>query len=320
MELIIEQTSRSGKLLQRHKVAGDTISIGRSLANDVVLADPYVCAHHLSVSCDESGQWLISDQDTVNGSFDGSQQRLEQGRVIASGDVISIGKTRLRFIYPDHPVAPTIRLSGIEGFIDRISSPLTMLTTIAIYMFFLVTGLYLQSFSEIKTSQLFSTIMIKLFGVSLLPLIFAFLARMFKHDARLLTQMVVCFSFAILFMLLSFVNAFLSFNSDLQWFNQGFDFITKLGLTFCFFWLCCYIAFHQSTLRRTVIAGSITLGIFLFGYLYTASSDKDFNPKPSYDSTLLAPEFAFSTAIPIKEFINDSESVFELSAELVEEE
>jgi hypothetical protein len=313
MELIIEQVSRSKKLLQRHQVEGSMINIGRGYDNDVILNDPYICAHHLSLNVGEDGRWQVCDNDTVNGSFTERQKPLKGCESIESGDVISIGKSYLRFIYPHQQVAPAIRLSGLEGLLNWLSSPMVVITVFCIYIGMLFGNYYMGSAVEIKTTQMLSNVFFRFVVMSLLPLLFALLARLFKHDARVLTQMVVWYSFFIIFLLFDGLSALINFNSNQSWMSNGFSYITQITLLFSLFWATFYIAFHQSPMRRSVTAGAITIGIYALSYLYNAGNSSDFNPKPMYDNTLLAPEFAISTPVSIEQFIADSESVFELS-------
>jgi hypothetical protein len=312
MELIIEQVSGTKKLLQRHKIKGSFIDIGRGYDNDLVLNDPYVCGRHLSLNTTEEGRWQMCDQGSVNGSFTDRQQPIEGLQPVYSGDVISIGKSYLRFIYPNQPVAPAIRLGGFEGVLNWLSSPAIVIAVFCLYISLLLGNYYVGSSVEIKASHMFSSVFTKLLVMSLLPLLFALLARLFKHDARVLTQMVVSYSFFIIYLLLDALSALISFNSNQQWMSNSFSYITQIMLVFAVLWSAFYIAFHQSQLRRTVLAGGLTITFFVLAYLNNAGNRSDFNPKPSYDNTLLAPEFALSEPVSIKEFIADSEAVFEL--------
>ena len=311
MELIIEQVSRSQKLLHQHKVTGSAVSIGRGYDNDVILNDPYLCARHLNLSIDEQGQWQAYDNNSINGSFIKGQKPLLDGAVIASGDIISVGKSYLRFIYPQQPVAPAIRLSGLEGLLNWLSSPMVVVAIFCIYIGMLFGNYYMSSAVEIKTSQMLSNVFAKFMVMSLLPLLFALLARSFKHDARVLTQLVVWYCFFIIFLLVNGLGTLISFNSNQDWLSSGFSYITQIGLLFSLLWATFYVAFHQNPMRRTMVAGAVTFGIYLLGYVYGAGNSADFSAKPMYDNTLLAPEFAISSPVSIEQFISQSESIFE---------
>lgn len=313
MELIIEQVSRSKKLLSRHKVKGSHIAIGRGYDNDVILNDPYVCPNHLLLTVDQEGCWQVNDQGSVNGSQFEHEDKLNHSRPIRSGEVIAIGKSHLRFIYPDHPVAPTIRFSGMEGLLNWLSRPMIVIGIFLLYLLLQVVSFYMAA-TEVKASQLFSTIFLKIAVMSSLPLLFAFLARLFKHDARVLTQMVLWYSFFTLFLLTDSVQTLISFNSSRVWVSSAFAYVTEISLMVALLWSTFYVAFHQSPVRRLAMVSAMTLGIVGLSHLYSASNRSDFHVKPIYDSTLLAPEFAIVEPISVQEFIDRSEDIFEQAA------
>ncbi|MCJ8272160.1 MAG: hypothetical protein MJK04_22525, partial [Psychrosphaera sp.] len=203
--------------------------------------------------------------------------------------------------------------SGLEGVLNWLSNPLVVTTILFIYISLLFGDFYLQSSAEIKTSQMLKAVFSRFIGMALIPLMFSAVARLLKHDARVMTQMVVFYSFFIIFMLVDVLGTFISFNSNQLWISNGFTSVTQLGLIFALLWSSFYVAFHQDTFRRTMMAASFTLGIFLLGFLYNSANRGNFNPKPIYDNTLLAPEFAISSPVSIKAFIANSESVYEMS-------
>ena len=232
MELIVELVSRSKKLIHRHKIQGNEIAIGRGYDNDVVLADPYVCPHHLMLKATDDGIWQVCDRDSINGSFTDAHKRLTGCQAINSGDVVSVGKSHLRFIYPNQPIAPTIRLSGIEGLLNFISSGLVVAMVFLLYVSLLLGDHYLQSVTALKTSVMLKTIFSLLVVSSLWPMLCGLLARLFKNDARVLTQMALCYSFFTLFLLFGWFNEIISFNTSTSWLSSGFSFITEAALLF----------------------------------------------------------------------------------------
>ena len=319
MELIIDVVSRGKKVLQRHHANGEKITIGRGYDNDVILTDPYVCANHLLLNVNEQGLWQVADCQSVNGSFDDSGKPLDH-TVVHSGDVLEIGKTRLRFIYPNEPVAPTIRLGDVERFVNWLSSPM-MLILLLIGFFALSFGnYYLNSSTQIKTTQMVASSLMQFIGLCLSPLFFGAVARMFKHDARLLTQLAISVVVICLSNVIDKLFAVISFNINQLWFTQLLGLSIQMLLTFGYLWLSLYVALHQNVLRRTLFAAGFTGAIFLFFAVYESTNDRDFNPRPVYDAIILAPEFVFSEAMSVDEFISQSESVFDKAREKVDEE
>ena len=69
-------------------------SIGRSPGNTVVLPDTYASAHHTLLTWRE-GQWWLEDLDSRNGTFL-NEVAISAPTVVSAGDVIVIGRTRLK--------------------------------------------------------------------------------------------------------------------------------------------------------------------------------------------------------------------------------
>ena len=75
-------------------LAGNTITLGRSASNTVVLDDEFVSSHHARVYTDPAtGRWAIEDLGSTNGSFHNGKR--VQRAVAQAGD--EIGFDTLRF-------------------------------------------------------------------------------------------------------------------------------------------------------------------------------------------------------------------------------
>lgn len=80
--------------------AGDTFpvrpvtSLGRDLANTIVLPDSGASAEHALISMRE-GHWWLEDLGSTNGTFLNGA-RIDQPTIIAPGDVIRVGHVQLK--------------------------------------------------------------------------------------------------------------------------------------------------------------------------------------------------------------------------------
>ena len=74
-------------------LGGDAITLGRAASNTVVLDDEFVSSHHARLYCDRaSGQWVIEDLDSTNGTVVG-EQRLSSPVILPAGLPVRIGAT-----------------------------------------------------------------------------------------------------------------------------------------------------------------------------------------------------------------------------------
>ncbi len=69
-------------------------TIGRSPHNSVTLSDTFASSQHALLSWRE-GQWWLEDRDSRNGTLLNGEP-VEDPTIVGTGDVIAIGRTKLR--------------------------------------------------------------------------------------------------------------------------------------------------------------------------------------------------------------------------------
>lgn len=93
---IVEVLDRDGRARVAVPVRRWPITIGRAIACDVVLDDPYVAAHHATLSESEGGLQAVAGE-TINGVWLKARRAAAGERIaLAAGDVVQVGGTRLR--------------------------------------------------------------------------------------------------------------------------------------------------------------------------------------------------------------------------------
>ena len=83
------------------------LTLGRGLANDLILDDPYIDPSHARIAIDENGSLRIEDLGSVNGIVS-SDTRSRGAIPVAPGTEVRVGRTTLRFRDPEAAVAPAI--------------------------------------------------------------------------------------------------------------------------------------------------------------------------------------------------------------------
>ena len=319
MEIIIEEISRGHKLLGRHKTDKQQINIGRSYHNDIILSDPHICPAHLSITF-EGEHWLINDNDSINGTYLEDDTLSADKHVLRSGDVISIGKSLIRVVFPDHPVAESIKLSPYESLIDFTRNPATLLTSILIFACVAGYVFYLNDPKDVSLSKY----LVPAIGMSLLfavwPSAVALISHLSKHEARVMSQLGVSFAFFNLMWIVDVIESIVDFNLSGNWPLTPIITLVPIGLAFCLFWLNCYIGFHMSATRRVVIAASLTTLFFGGAFLIQYTNKPEFNIRPQYNATLMTPAFAIASSSSTEEFIHDSERLFKKAQKEITED
>jgi pSer/pThr/pTyr-binding forkhead associated (FHA) protein len=113
--------SSGGEKLQvtAGQAAGSTIElteellIGRAFPGDGTLGnDPEISRRHARISRGPSGEFVLEDTGSTNGTFVNGQQ-LTAPHTLQPGDVIALGQTTMTFVAPTPPAAETV--SGEEA-------------------------------------------------------------------------------------------------------------------------------------------------------------------------------------------------------------
>jgi pSer/pThr/pTyr-binding forkhead associated (FHA) protein len=86
---------RGRNVVSRHMLDGPCTSVGRHPGSDVFLDDITVSRRHAEFRC-ETGEFSIVDTGSLNGTYVNRQPM--DFAVLANGDEIQIGNTRLMFI------------------------------------------------------------------------------------------------------------------------------------------------------------------------------------------------------------------------------
>ena len=80
-------------MYKRQPLAGNTITLGRSASNTVVLDDEFVSSHHARVYTDPAtGRWAIEDLGSTNGTVV-NHQRLNAPMILGARVPVRIGAT-----------------------------------------------------------------------------------------------------------------------------------------------------------------------------------------------------------------------------------
>jgi Inner membrane component of T3SS, cytoplasmic domain len=165
--LWVEVTGKSGALLTRQHIAGDTFAIGRGYQNDLIVDDPYVSPAHLRLTRDEAGAWWVDDLASDNGTLD-LRDHSRVGRLpLVDGAALRIGETHVRFCGAAFAVAPTLLLAPAAPAAAVAPAPTPRTTRNAIAVMLLVALISALSIWIKQTGE--SKIVNYIFGVVVLP-------------------------------------------------------------------------------------------------------------------------------------------------------
>ncbi|MGB5637528.1 MAG: FHA domain-containing protein [Sedimenticolaceae bacterium] len=107
--LIIEIVHRNGG--QYYRVDKPAVRVGRALDNDIILSDPSVSPYHFIVRRNAAGQHELHSLADENGIRIGRRQIRDPILLEDLPLVFDAGRTRIRILHPNQPVAETRLIS-----------------------------------------------------------------------------------------------------------------------------------------------------------------------------------------------------------------
>jgi pSer/pThr/pTyr-binding forkhead associated (FHA) protein len=88
-QLVVTQGSLAGTTVA---LQGQTITLGRAHDSTIVLDDDYASSRHARIYPDQSGQWIVEDLNSTNGTYL-DRMRLTSPTPLQPGVAIRIGRT-----------------------------------------------------------------------------------------------------------------------------------------------------------------------------------------------------------------------------------
>lgn len=152
--LIIEITDHRGRTRFRGRLSRLGAAIGRGYGNDIIIDDPYVDPVHLRIGPDADGALTWRDAGSANGTWDPRHHRRLDGGPVVPGLELRLGRSLIRIVGVDHPVAPALRDpaggQGVGALLDSRRAAVALAITMAIA----AAAEYLASTEPVSTTSL----------------------------------------------------------------------------------------------------------------------------------------------------------------------
>ncbi|HZI41642.1 MAG TPA: FHA domain-containing protein [Gemmatimonadaceae bacterium] len=293
MALILEVLHPDGART-RHVLNGQALTLGRGLANDVVLDDPYVDASHARVILDESGAVVVEDLGSVNGLVSGTD-RIFGRAVVRPGATLRVGRTQLRFRDPSESLPPALVDVQVPSLAAPSSSRVTRLMSstpanlgvaaLALFVYALaawLTSSGRSSANDVITKSLaFATFAAAWAGL------WSIASRIIVHQFRFVRHLAVVSAIVLGGLLYGYLNGLLEF------LYPDATFIDVMGIVAMIGCVVLLVAGHLALTsamprrRRWKIAGIAAATVMGIAALAALSKDDSFSDVPKYPSTLL---------------------------------
>jgi hypothetical protein len=299
---VIEITNRHGHVLHRHSWDGTPVRIGRAYDNDLVVADPYVCPHHLQVTLEETGP-LVTDLGSLNGTYLGHNKTRLESLVLQDGMSLHFGHSQLLYHPGDSALVPTLRDNARLGVLSAMGKPWVMILMAALALLTLFASELLADPGKLGPLGIVEEMAYPLIGVLAWAGFWALLNRIAVHRSHFLVHLAISFAgVAGLFLVSQTVSA-VGFALDLGnavWWMKWLGRISVLGLV-----VLAHLRYvSQAPLRRQLTLASIA-AVVLFGAPAVGSfiEKNNFSSLPILDPLLRPPAFQFRRGVSAEEFM-----------------
>lgn len=305
MSVVIEIIQPDGARA-RHRLNGPPLTLGRSLANDIIVDDPYVDATHVRLTPDPNGSVIVEDLQSVNGII-ANEARLAGRVVVQPGDTLRIGRTVIRFRNPNESVPPALLDQPADvptepqpttvvvprrrpRFVTETSVGLVLLLTVmAAYAF----NSWLGDSSRSSANEATSVALGVAIALSVWAGLWSIASRVIVHRFRFMGHMAVASAVVLAALVWSILEAWLQFFVPDSVLDTVPAFIVMLAL------LAVLVAAHlalASTMsrRRQWRVGAIVAGVVVaVSGLAALTKDDSFSDVPKFPAVVkpLSPRF-----------------------------
>ncbi len=310
MAIVLELLSRKDLPIKHYKFDQDYVCVGRDFNNDLRLDDPYVCPSHMLVAVDpESGQLMVNDCQSINGIKVNGRSVTQ--KTLTAHDIIKIGRTRLRIIDTKAPLPGAMPLSELEENLSWLNQIfLTICLTLAC-LAYLSFSEYVNSIADFNFISILPSQLGQLGLMSIWPLGIAAVAAVVKKESHVVSQLNLTLLAALTMFALGLLDKVVAFNFQPRaWFNW-IELAIFAAFVASFFWLSLFIAFHQPNKTRNIITAGLSLLVLIPVAILGFVTDDEFNSRPDYDPTLLAPLYNITPPIESEKFVANAEALFD---------
>lgn len=232
---VLEVLDRDGQPRQSFAVPAWPLRIGRALDNDVVLSDPHVAAHHLTIAkADNDSETntglALTLADTRNGALLG-RKRLRGGEsavLAADGEPIDItlGRTHLRLRLPGHAVAAELPLAPADS-LPRRALPIVLAALLLVAGIVFTT--WLDTDPENLARAIGSTLLTALLGAAIWCTAWALMSKTFTRQAHFGWHVRVFVVASLALLVVGALPSVLAFAFSWPWLTD-FDFVGTIAV------------------------------------------------------------------------------------------
>ncbi len=315
MEVALKIVGREQRQILRLPLGEAGIVLGRGWNCEAILNDSRVDAQHARLRVGADGELQVLDLDSINGTKLNGHVLNGDPTPLASGSVLTLGRTQVTVFDPDHPVPAARRPSALDSIRDGFSRSGVVLLLTLVCVAIGVGVEYLGYTGKFKTEDFISQLLGILTVGVVWTLFWAAVGKMVRGEAHLMANWCIAMLAAAAGSIGSELSAWVGFNSQ----SAGvFEFTSSL-ITFAILVLTLLfaLAFNTNIGRRTRLGLALLPAVVLIGIntiLPLFDDDKSVNVPPAL---LISqpPAFKVGSESSADAFLETSGKLFERTAE-----
>lgn len=311
MAVVVELLDRANRHLSFFRFHGGRVVVGRAPDCEVMLADPHVDPHHLEITeMPVTGALSARDLSSLNGSFRGAawRRRRPLGVVdepLSSGEILTVGRTRLRVMSSSAPVAKALEVSRWETIGAAASQPWLwgLLAILAVILS------ALQSYFTAPVGSGVAVHWLNGFYPLLAALIYAafwsFVARSTGSEPKLALNFALALAALVVLGSFQLGNPFVLYNLDIWYFGRYLEPLVNALVLFAVIFMSLATATHLPRWARLGVAmmGPVAIAVQLVSSMVQRA---EFDPVPEYNRALVAPSWQLRKAVPVEQFLEEA--------------
>lgn len=311
MAVVVELLDRANRHISFYRFHGGRVLIGRAPDCHLMLADPHVDPHHLEINeMPLTGALSARDLDSRNGSFRGAARRPRRAlgpveQPLTSGDLVTLGRTRLRILSGSAPVPAAVKISRWESVGAAASHPWlwAVLAVLAVMLS------ALQNYFTAPVGTQAAVHWLSGFYPLLAALIYAafwsFVARSTGSEPKLALNFTLALAALVVLGSFRLGTPFVLYNLDIWYFGRYMEPLLNAAVLFTVVVVSVAGATHLPRWARLGVALVGPLAIVL-PLVSSIVQRAEFNPVPEYNRALVAPAWQMRQPVPVEQFLQEA--------------
>ena len=300
---VLEIVDRAGHVQSRTRVEHLPFRIGRALDNDLILDDPYACAHHAQISGDDDLQLI--DCDSLNGSFQANEHSRRAQIALGSGLELRLGHTLLRFRGINEQIAATVpdplarsRWLGLDRLAWAVGAMLTSMVVIT-------SNTLIDSPQALRWGALLGSAVAPMIVLALWALSWSLVNRVVAHRFHYFGHLTIGACAVVAATLLESFSAYVGF--ALAGGSALGGLTTVIGAALISVVIFGHLRLISRGRARALLLPSALIGIgFLTLSLLPSAADERFTTEPKFNAALKPPFAALRAGRNSTKFYEDA--------------